>query len=321
MKSKKLIASVLSIALIISAAASLSSCGEEKKPEATEAATEAAATTAPEKNSEHKTAVDDIKDQLGIDLSDYGVNPDITYADDEKYGFQLDKPAKGDKIAVFHTTEGDISAKLFDKYAPKTVESFESLAKEGKYDGVIFHRVIKDFMIQGGDYENANGTGGKSADGGSFEDEFCDKLLNLRGSIAMANSGKDTNGSQFFINQNDKKAFKGFSSLEQNWEGIKSYFKQYKKSASQLASLVYQLGTSAYDTDIVPDEVRKLYDKNGGNPMLDGAYNAVDAGHTVFAQVYDGMDVVDKIANTKTGTNDKPEKDIKIKSIEIKEYK
>ncbi len=317
MKSKKILSAALSFALIMSAAA-LTSCGEEKTPETTPAATEAA-TKAPA-SSEHKTAVDDIK-EMGIDLSDYGVNPEITYADDEKYDFQLNKPSKGDTVAVFHTTKGDISAKLFDKYAPKTVENFKNLAKAGKYNGVIFHRVIKDFMIQGGDYENANGTGGKSADGGTFEDEFCDKLLNLRGSIAMANSGKDTNGSQFFINQNDKKAFKGFSSLESNWEGIKSYFKQYKNSSTNLSSLVYQLGTSAYDPDVVPDEIKKLYNKNGGNPMLDGAYNAVDAGHTVFAQVYDGMDVVDKIANVKTDTNDKPEKDVKIKSIEIKEYK
>lgn len=313
MKSKKIISAALSLTLIMSTAATLSACGEEKKTETTAAATAV-------KETSHKTAAEDIKDELGVDLSDYGVKPDITYADDEDYGFQLNKPEKGDTIAVFHTTEGDISAKLFDKYAPKTVENFTSLAKKGKYDGVIFHRVIKDFMIQGGDYENQDGTGGKSADGGSFSDEFCDKLVNLRGSIAMANSGKDTNGSQFFINQNNKKAFTGFTSLETNWAQIKSYFKQYKSSPTNLSSLVYQLGTSAYDTDIVPDEIKKLYKDNGGNPSLDGAYNAVDAGHTVFAQVYDGMDVVDKIASVETNSSDKPLKDVKIKSIEIKEY-
>ncbi|MCH5304400.1 MAG: peptidylprolyl isomerase [Ruminococcus sp.] len=222
-----------------------------------------------------------------------------------------------------HTSEGDISIRLFDKYTPKTVENFINLAKAGKYDGSIFHRVISDFMIQGGDYENSNGTGGQSYNGGKFEDEFCDKLVNLRGSIAMANSGKDTNGSQFFINQKDKTSFKnsgGFDTFVTQWEQIKSYFTQAKDNTTNLASLIYQIGTSAYDADVVPEEIRKLYDENGGNPSLDGAYNPVDAGHTVFGQVYDGMDVVDKIASTKTDDSDKPEKDITINSIEIKEY-
>ncbi len=316
MKSKKFISAVISAALIMTAASTFASCSGGDNTETTVAAT----TEAPTEAAKSSAAVEDIK-KLGIDLSDFGVSPEITYADDEEYGFQLDKPSKGDTVAIMHTTMGDISIRLFDKYAPNTVDNFVSLAKEGKYDGVIFHRVIKDFMIQGGDYENADGTGGKSAEGGAFEDEFCDKLLNIRGSLSMANSGKDTNGSQFFINQNDKKAFNGFENLESNWAQIKSNFTTAKDSATGIASLVYQLGTSAYDTDVVPKEVKKLYENNGGNPSLDGAYNAVDAGHTVFGQVYDGMDVVDKIAAVETNTSDKPLKDVKINSIDIKEYK
>jgi peptidyl-prolyl cis-trans isomerase B (cyclophilin B) len=318
MKSKRIISILLSAVLISASAAALTACGEDNKntTEATEAATAASAKSSP--------AVEDLK-KSGVDVTSYGVDPDITYAEDEDYGFQLEKPKKGDKVAIMHTNYGDISLKLFDKYAPNTVKNFIDIAKSGKYNKSIFHRVIKDFMIQGGDYENFDGTGGKTANGDTLEDEFCDKLLNLRGSVAMANSGKDTNGSQFFINQNDKDAFKangGFDTLVNNWEkNIKPYFTNNKDNSTQLSSVVAQIGTSAYDADVVPKEVKKLYEKNGGNASLDGAYNAVDAGHTVFAQVYDGMDVVDKIAKVKTDASDKPEKDVTIKSIEIKEYK
>ncbi len=318
MKFKKIISLILSLTLIGGTAIAFSSCGEENKSETTQETTKAET----KKTSAKSPACEDLE-KLGIDVSDFGIDPQINYLNDEKYGFQLDKPSKGDKIAIMHTSEGDISIRLFDKYTPKTVENFINLAKNGKYNGNIFHRVIKDFMIQGGDYENSDGTGGQSYDGGKFEDEFCDKLINLRGSISMANSGRDTNGSQFFINQKDKESFKndgGFDSCLSNWEQVKTYFTQYKNDTAQLASLVSQIGTSAYDADVVPKEIRKLYDANGGNPALDGAYNPVDAGHTVFGQVYDGMDVVDKIASAKTDAQDKPEKDITIKSIEIKEY-
>jgi cyclophilin family peptidyl-prolyl cis-trans isomerase len=93
-----------------------------------------------------------------------------------------------------HTNHGAIELELFDEDAPKTVENFRKLAGDGFYDGVIFHRVIKDFMIQGGD-PTGTGTGGP---GYTFEDEFNDHKVE-RGALAMANSGPDTNGSQFFI--------------------------------------------------------------------------------------------------------------------------
>lgn len=327
MKSKKIISLLLSVVMISASAATLSACGDDSKnniatdaPETTAASAE---TTAANNNSSSSKspAVDDLK-KSGVDVTQFGVSPQITYADKEKYGFQLNAPKKGDTVAVLHTSMGDISIKFFKKYAPKTVDNFIKLAKSGKYNGVIFHRVMNDFMIQGGDYENSDGTGGKSADGDKFEDEFCDKLVNLRGSVAMANSGKDTNGSQFFINQRKKDSI-DFNSLKQSWNSLKSeYFVKNKDNSANLASVVAQVGTSAYDADIVPKEIQELYKKNGGNPSLDGAYNAVDAGHTVFAQVYKGMKVVDKIAAVKTdSTNNKPEKDVTIKSIDIKEYK
>ncbi len=96
--------------------------------------------------------------------------------------------------ATLHTNHGAIEVELFDEDAPKTVENFRKLAAEGFYDGVIFHRVIKDFMIQGGD-PTGTGTGGP---GYTFEDEFNDHKVE-RGALAMANAGPNTNGSQFFI--------------------------------------------------------------------------------------------------------------------------
>jgi cyclophilin family peptidyl-prolyl cis-trans isomerase len=96
--------------------------------------------------------------------------------------------------ATLHTNAGPITVSFFDDDAPKTVENFRKLAGDGFYDGLIFHRVIKDFMIQGGDPEGT-GTGGP---GYTFEDEINDHKI-VRGALAMANAGPDTNGSQFFI--------------------------------------------------------------------------------------------------------------------------
>ena len=114
---------------------------------------------------------------------------------------QLDlKSEKGPK-AVIKTNRGDITVQLFPELAPKTVQNFIELSKKGYYDGVIFHRVIPDFMIQGGD-PTGTGMGGESIYGESFEDEFSRELFNLRGALSMANSGPNTNGSQFFIVNN-----------------------------------------------------------------------------------------------------------------------
>jgi len=96
--------------------------------------------------------------------------------------------------ATMHTTHGAIALELFDEDAPKTVENFKRLAGDGFYDGIIFHRVIPDFMIQGG-CPQGTGTGGP---GYTFEDEINDHKI-IRGTLAMANAGPNTNGSQFFI--------------------------------------------------------------------------------------------------------------------------
>jgi cyclophilin family peptidyl-prolyl cis-trans isomerase len=97
-------------------------------------------------------------------------------------------------LATMHTNHGPIELELFDGEAPKTVENFLNLSRDGYYDGLIFHRVIRDFMIQGG-CPNGTGTGGP---GYEFEDEINDHKI-VRGALAMANRGPNTNGSQFFI--------------------------------------------------------------------------------------------------------------------------
>ncbi|GET10779.1 peptidylprolyl isomerase [Ligilactobacillus agilis] len=114
---------------------------------------------------------------------------------------QLNLAAVEGPVATFKTNKGDFAIKLFPKQAPKTVENFLGLVAKNYYDGIIFHRVIKDFMIQGGD-PTGTGMGGQSLWGTPFEDEFSNELFNIRGALSMANAGPATNGSQFFIVQN-----------------------------------------------------------------------------------------------------------------------
>ncbi|HMV26008.1 MAG TPA: peptidylprolyl isomerase [bacterium] len=104
-----------------------------------------------------------------------------------------------DTIIVLETTQGTIEVKLFPDIAPKASENFEQLVEKGYYDGIIFHRIIKDFMIQGGD-PTGTGRGGQSVWGMPFDDEFSFKVqFDKPGILAMANAGPRTNGSQFFI--------------------------------------------------------------------------------------------------------------------------
>lgn len=237
---------------------------------------------------------------------------------DEKIGFQLDPPEKGEEIAVMETNMGTIKLRLFPKYCPKTVENFVTHAKDGYYDGLTFHRVIENFMIQGGD-PKGNGTGGESIWGEPFEDEFCDKLFNIRGSLAMANAGPSTNGSQFFINQAPPEE-------TASWDALKNYYEnEYKPMYDQYyeqnpEAFAKQFG-STFDTTKLTDEIKALYEEQGGNPNLDGYYSTVQRGHTVFGQVFEGMDVVDAISKVETDeSTNKPLQDVIIKKITIETY-
>lgn len=194
---------------------------------------------------------------------------------------QLSAPQKGDTLAVMHTNMGDIKIKLFPEKAPKTVENFVTHSKNGYYNGLKFHRVINDFMIQGGD-PRGNGTGGESIWGGNFSDEFDPELHNLRGALSMANSGPDTNGSQFFI-------------------------VQAREVPSNMLEQMRDLEDNGFPADITA-----AYEALGGTPWLDFR-------HTVFGQVTEGMDVVDAIAAVET-VNDVPRSDVIIESIEVTEF-
>ena len=195
---------------------------------------------------------------------------------------QTSLPASGDTVATMKTTMGDIKIKLFPKFAPKAVENFVTHAKNGYYNGLIFHRVIPDFMIQGGD-PMGSGVGGESIWGSPFEDEFAPELHNLRGALSMANSGPSTNGSQFFI-------------------------VQAKDVPAQMIEQMEQMTAEQG----FPTEATESYKEMGGTPWLDFR-------HTVFGQVFEGMDAVDAIATVKTGANDKPLEDVKIIEIVIEE--
>lgn len=235
----------------------------------------------------------------------------------EPIGFQLNKPQKGEEIAVMTTSMGVIKLRLFPNAAPKTVENFKGLIKKGYYNGLTFHRVMKDFMIQSGD-PKGDGSGGQSIWGKEFEDEFNANLLNIRGAVAMANSGANTNGSQFFINQTNKSAFKG-------WEYYQEYYKQYKVFYDKYYKLNSNVFLEQYglcmDMTRITDEVKKIYNENGGNPTLDGAYDLASRGHTVFAQVFEGMDVVDKIASVPVdGTTNKPTSAVTVTKMELVNY-
>lgn len=258
------------------------------------------------------------------------VNSAVKNDTEHTIGYQLDMPEDGEEIAIIHTTMGDIGLRLFPENAPLAVENFIALAKAGKYNGTIFHRVINDFMIQTGDYENGDGTGGKPATGDEFADEFCNTLYNIRGSVAMANAGENTNGSQFFINQAKSDTF------DRNNYDYDTLYKRYSDEYNQYVAM-YGLqfadqykNVESYINDYaggvsplsyaVPEEVWALYEANGGNINLDGALRA-KGGHTVFAQVFNGMDVVDAIAAVEVDENSKPKSDILITSVEILPFK
>lgn len=194
---------------------------------------------------------------------------------------QLAPAAAGDTVALMHTSMGDVKIKLFPAEAPKAVENFTTHAKNGYYDGLKFHRVIKDFMIQGGD-PAGNGTGGESIWGRPFEDEFSPALHNLRGALSMANAGPGTNGSQFFI-------------------------VQASDVPAQMLAQMEGLKDQGFADDVIA-----AYKELGGTPWLDFR-------HTVFGQVLEGMDVVDAIAGVEVDGGDAPLEDVLVKSIEILE--
>lgn len=176
---------------------------------------------------------------------------------------QLDLTKAEGPQATIKTSLGEVRVQLFAKLAPKTVKNFVELAKKGYYNGVLFHRVIPDFMIQGGD-PTGTGRGGESIYGEAFEDEFSDQLFNFNGALSMANAGPNTNGSQFFI-----------------------------VSASRVpANMLEQMKMVGY-----PQEIIDHYKETGGTPWLDHrhtVFGQVISGMEIVEKISkvdrDGMD-------------------------------
>ncbi len=197
---------------------------------------------------------------------------------------QMSMPEVGEMVAILHIKNfGDVKVKFFEDIAPKAVENFVTHAKNGYYNGLTFHRVVDEFMIQGGDPEG-NGTGGESIWGEGFGTEVDSRLVPYRGSLCMAMSMLPNSiGSQFFITQAH------YSSQ------MEVYFKGF------------------------PTQLIEQYRKYGG-------YLSLFMEYTVFGQVYEGIEVVDKIAQVETtmsdsGEKSKPVEDVIIESIEVTTYK
>ena len=196
--------------------------------------------------------------------------------------------------ATIHTNYGDIVVDLFGNHAPLTVENFIGLAdgsKEWKhprsgevmntplYKDVVFHRIIKDFMIQGGD-PTGTGMGGESIYGESFEDEFSEELYNIRGALSMANAGPNTNGSQFFIVQNQHLPYSKKEIARGGW----------------------------------PEAIAEIYAEEGGTPHLDRRHTVF--GQLMDEASYQ---VLDTIAAVETGAMDKPKENVVMESIDIED--
>ena len=192
---------------------------------------------------------------------------------------QVDIETVEGPIATIKTNHGDMRVKLFPDHAPKTVANFIALSKDGYYDGVIFHRIIKDFMIQGGD-PTGTGMGGESIYGESFEDEFSEELYNVRGALSMANAGPNTNGSQFFIVQNQHLPYSKKEIARGGW----------------------------------PEPIAEIYAEQGGTPHLDRRHTVF--GQLADEASYE---VLDAIAGVETGAMDKPVEDVVIETIEIED--
>lgn len=203
--------------------------------------------------------------------------------DDAKSIVNFTAPEEGEEVLVLTIKDyGDVKIKLFPEEAEKGVENIKGLANKSYYDGLIFHRVIKDFMIQGGD-PNGTGTGGESFWGGKFDGGTSEKLIHVAGAVAYANSGStSTNGSQFYIVTGDKISDEDF---------------EYYAARGITFS----------------EDVQEMYKEYGGAAWLDGGY-------TVFGQVYDGLDKVFEIQNTETDGSDKPLSDIVIEKISVEKY-
>lgn len=196
---------------------------------------------------------------------------------------QFQPPAEGAPIAVIETSAGEIRMVLYPEVAPLAVENFTALAQAGYYDGTVFHRVVHDFVIQGGD-GTGTGKGGASIWGQPYQTERSDKLHHYSGTVAMAaaDGAADTHLSQFYV----------LATPQDNLD----------------EAALAQLRDAGLREDVV-----QAYGQAGGAPWLDNT-------DTVFAQVYAGMDVVDAIAAAALNEDGSPRRPVEIISVRIESY-
>ncbi|MDR1532789.1 MAG: peptidylprolyl isomerase [Clostridiales bacterium] len=279
---------LLKVALGLITVLALTSCAKktpEPTPEPTPTPTpEAEATASPEATEEAR-----YKEVLDI--------PELP---------QLTEVQPGEDIAVLTTNMGVIKMRFFPEQAPLAVENFITHAKNGYYNGTIFHRVIKDFMIQGGD-PLGTGQGGESIWNAGFATEATISLHHLRGAVSMARTeDPDSNGSQFFIVQNSDLGDELRTAMEET------------KNELNLVIGTDEIGNDLAVGEVFPEVILDKYIAEGGVPSLDTQY-------AVFGQVIEGMDVVDKIAAVEVEVDDtlgksKPLQDVVIEGIVIEQY-
>ncbi|MDL2325217.1 peptidylprolyl isomerase [Ruminococcaceae bacterium OttesenSCG-928-A16] len=193
---------------------------------------------------------------------------------------QFTVPAAGSTIATLATSKGDITVVLYPEHAGRAVDNFVKLAEQGTYNNTVFHRVVNNFIIQGGD-PTGTGEGGESCWGTGFGTEVSTSLRHYSGALCMAAKG-GLNGSQFYIVATPPGGF----------------------TDSDIAQLQQQG---------MPAEAAETYCQAGGAPYLDNT-------DTVFGQVIAGMDVVDEIASTQTNTDERPKTEIKLLSVTFSSY-
>lgn len=258
-----------------------------------------------------------------------------------KSGQKKDGNMEKETVLKIETSMGDIKVKLYNE-TPKHRDNFIKLAKDGTYNGTLFHRVIKDFMVQAGDPESKNAPKGKMLGSGdvgyTVPAEFVyPKYFHKKGALSAARQGdevnpkKDSSGCQFYIvtgkvfndstllnmeqQKNQNKVTEAFNALAQ--KHMKEIYKMRKANdqdglyALQDTLFIQAEAEAAKQPDFhfTPEQI-KAYTTVGGTPHLDGEY-------TVFGEVVEGMDIVDKIQQVKTDRSDRPEEDVKIINVSV----
>ena len=241
---------------------------------------------------------------------------------------------------LIQTTEGDIIVRLYDQ-TPQHRDNFLKLAAEGYYDGTLFHRVIKDFMIQGGDPDSIGAPAGKSLGVGgpdyTIEAEILPELCHKRGALCAARQGDEVNptkrssGSQFYIvwgkkySEGELRQMDKQLQMQQEQSVFNSLVTKNRDLILKLRRERDRAGLSALQDELLAEthavcasmpkpqlgaEQKQAYSTIGGTPFLDGQY-------TVFGEVEEGLDVVGKIQEVATGRGDRPVADVKVVSMKV----